>query len=58
MLFSILIYDEPNSAALRDEHRKAHLDYLKEFDDQTLFAGPFTSDDESAIVQHFDRTER
>ncbi len=48
MLFSILIYDEPNSAALRDELRKAHLDYLKKFDDQTLFAGPFTTDDESA----------
>jgi uncharacterized protein len=48
MLFSILIFDEPNTAALRDEHRRAHLDYLKEFDDQTLFAGPFTTDDESA----------
>ena len=48
MLFSILIFDEPDSAALRDEYRQRHLDYLKEFDDQTLFAGPFTTDDESA----------
>ena len=48
MLFSILIYDEPDSAALRDEHRKAHLDYLEAFDAQTLFAGPFTTDDEAA----------
>ncbi len=48
MLFSILIYDEPNSAALRDEYRQAHLDYLAAFDAQTLFAGPFTTDDESA----------
>ena len=48
MLFAILIYDEPNSAALRDVHRAAHLDYLEAFDDQTLFAGPFTTDDESA----------
>ncbi len=47
MYFSILIHDEPGTAALRDEYRKAHLDYLKEFDDQTLFAGPFTTDDES-----------
>ena len=53
MLFSILVYDEPNSAALRDEHRTAHLDYLKGFDDQTLFAGPFTSDDESADLGSF-----
>lgn len=48
MLFSILIYDEPNSAALRDELRQAHLDYLKRFDEQTVFAGPFVADDESA----------
>ena len=48
MLFSILIYDEPDSAALRDEYRDAHLAYLEAFDAQTLFAGPFTTDDESA----------
>ena len=48
MYFSTLIHDEPDSADLRDEYRKAHLDYLKTFDDQTLFAGPFTTDDESA----------
>jgi len=48
MHFSILIFDEPDSAALRDEYRTRHLDYLKDFDAQTLFAGPFTSDDESA----------
>ncbi len=48
MLFSILIFDEPDSAALRDEYRQRHLDYLKAFDDRTLFAGPFTTDDESA----------
>jgi uncharacterized protein YciI len=48
MNFSILIYDEPESAALRDEHRTAHLSYLKAFDADTQFAGPFTTDDESA----------
>ena len=48
MHFSILIYDEPDSAALRDQYRQTHLDYLKVFDAQTLFAGPFTTDDESA----------
>ena len=48
MHFSILIYDEPNSAALRDAHRTAHLDYLKAFDERTVFAGPFTTDDETA----------
>ncbi len=53
MLFSILIHDEPNSAALRDQHRTAHLDYLKAFDGQTLFAGPFTDDDETADLGSF-----
>jgi uncharacterized protein YciI len=48
MHFAILIYDEPNAAALRDQYRQAHLDYLTAFDAQTLFAGPFTTDDESA----------
>ena len=48
MHFSILIYDERDSAALRDQYRQSHLDYLQVFDAQTLFAGPFTTDDESS----------
>ena len=48
MLFSILIYDELDSAALRDQYRTAHLSYLEAFDDQTLFAGPIVSDYETA----------
>ncbi len=53
MLFSILIHDEPNSAALRDEHRAAHLLYLKGFDAQTLFAGPFTNDEDTLDLGSF-----
>lgn len=53
MHFSILIHDEPNSTALRDEHRTAHLAYLKGFDDQTMFAGPITADDESEDLGSF-----
>lgn len=45
MEFVIKIYDRPEAAALRDVHRKAHLDYLKSFDDATRFAGPFLTDD-------------
>jgi uncharacterized protein YciI len=48
MHFAILIYDQPDSAALRDQYRQAHLDYLQVFEAQTLFAGPFTTDNESA----------
>lgn len=45
MEFVIKIYDRPEAAALRDVHRKAHLDYLKSFDGATRFAGPFLTDD-------------
>lgn len=45
MYFAIKIYDKPDVAALRDKIRQSHLDYLKEFDAQTLFAGPMITDD-------------
>ena len=45
MEFVIQIYDRPEAAALRDVHRKTHLDYLKRFDGVTRFAGPFLTDD-------------
>jgi hypothetical protein len=47
MLFVIKIYDKPNSGPLRDISRRAHLDYLRTFESQTLFAGPFLTDDGS-----------
>ena len=47
MKFSILIFDEPNTTALRGEYRARHLDYLEAFDDQTIFTVPSISDDES-----------
>jgi uncharacterized protein YciI len=53
MLFSFLIHDEPDTTALRDVHRTAHLAYLKTFDDQTIFAGPFTDDEETQDLGSF-----
>lgn len=47
MLFAVKIYDKPNSGALRDIGREAHLDYLRKFESQTLFAGPFLTDNGS-----------
>jgi len=41
---AILIYDKPDSAALRDQHFQAHLYYIKVSYVQTLFTGPFTTD--------------
>ncbi|MFT6582490.1 MAG: YciI family protein [Alphaproteobacteria bacterium] len=53
MYFSILIYDEPDTVHLRDEHRQAHLDYLTSFNDQTIFAGPFVVDDDTLGLGSF-----
>ena len=53
MLFAIKIFDQADSGALRDIHREAHLDYLAQFDDATLFAGPFTTDDGSQELGSF-----
>ena len=47
MLFAIKIYDKPNSGALRDIGRQAHLDYLRKYEAQTSFAGPFLTEDGS-----------
>lgn len=45
MYFAIKIYDKPDVSELRDKFRAAHLDYLKQFEAQTLFAGPMITDD-------------
>ena len=45
MLFAIKIYDREDDGTLRDANRRAHLDYLKAFEPQTLFAGPTLSED-------------
>ncbi|MBI1725291.1 MAG: hypothetical protein HYR52_06620 [Candidatus Tectomicrobia bacterium] len=45
MMFSIKIHDIKGSQKLRDIHRQAHLDYLKSFDEKTIFAGPFLAED-------------
>ena len=53
MLYAIKIFDQADLGSLRDIHRKAHLDYLAQFDDVTMFAGPFTTDDGSQELGSF-----
>ena len=45
MNYAIKIFDVPDSGPLRDKYRAAHLAYLKQFDAQTIFAGPFLTKD-------------
>lgn len=41
MLFAIQCNDKPDSLAVRQANRPAHLEYLNGLGDQLLFAGPF-----------------
>lgn len=44
MLFVIYAVDKPDSLAVRLANRQAHLDYLKGFEANLVFAGPFLAD--------------
>jgi len=41
MLFVLHCLDRPDSAALRQEHRPAHLAYLEAAGDRIIMAGPY-----------------
>ncbi len=45
MLFHIYCTDKPNSTEIRMANRASHLDYMKQFEDKVLAAGPTLSDD-------------
>jgi uncharacterized protein len=50
MLFAIFCIDKPNSSALRQSTRPAHLDYLKGFADKIALGGPLLTDDGQASL--------
>ena len=39
-MYAILCFDRPDSAALRDQHRAAHQDFLKLNNKKIVFGGP------------------
>ncbi|WP_332743821.1 YciI family protein [Hydrogenophaga sp.] len=45
MLFTFILIDKPDSAALRAAVRPPHKDYLSAVADRIAFAGPFVHDD-------------
>lgn len=45
MLFAVKIQEKSGAPELRDANRAAHLDYLKTFEPQTMFAGPLLTED-------------
>ena len=49
MFFSIICFDKPGVAELREKTHGAHLDYLKQYKVQMHFGGPLEND-EGAIL--------
>jgi uncharacterized protein len=39
-MYAIVCFDRPDSAALRDQHRAAHMDFLKIHAGKIVFGGP------------------
>jgi uncharacterized protein YciI len=39
-MYAIICYDRPDSAALRDQHRAAHQEFLKIHSARIVFGGP------------------
>lgn len=50
MLFAITCLDKPDSGHVRQENRRAHLEFLKAAGDTVRLAGPLLSDDEERMV--------
>jgi hypothetical protein len=50
MLFTFILIDKPDSAALRTSMRPIHKAYLAAVADRIAFAGPFVHDDGSTML--------
>lgn len=49
-MYSVICFDKPEQADKRNEHRSAHLDYLRSFNDKIVLAGPLRAEDGSYSV--------
>ena len=49
MFFVIDCEDKPNHLEVRLENREAHLNYLRDFEQQLIMAGPFLDADDQMI---------
>ena len=47
-MYAIICFDRPDSAALRDAHRAAHVDFLKTHSAKIAFGGPLKATPEGA----------
>jgi uncharacterized protein len=42
-MYAIVCFDRPDSAGLRDAHRSAHQEFLKQNSEKVVFGGPLKS---------------
>jgi uncharacterized protein YciI len=47
-MYAIVCFDRPDSAALRDQHRAAHQEFLKKHAEKIVFGGPLKNTPEGA----------
>ena len=47
-MYAIVCFDRPDSAALRDAHRAAHQDFLKQNSKKIVFGGPLKNSPDGA----------
>jgi uncharacterized protein YciI len=47
-MYALICFDRPDSAALRDTHRAAHQEFLKQNSEKIVFGGPLKNHAEGA----------
>ena len=47
-MYALICFDRPDSAALRDTHRAAHMEFLKEHSGKIVFGGPLKNTPDGA----------
>jgi uncharacterized protein YciI len=47
-MYAIVCFDRPDSASLRDQHRAAHQEFLKNNSSKVVFGGPLKNTPEGA----------
>ena len=47
-MYALICFDRPDSTALRDQHRAAHLEFLKQHSEKIVFGGPLKNTPDGA----------
>jgi len=47
-MYALICFDCPDSTALRDQHRAAHMEFLKQHSEKIVFGGPLKNTPDGA----------